>query len=306
MIDKMEYVQAATLVKVAEKKLLNSSKLMRMIDANTALDILKILSETDYSKSMVGVVREEDYEEILSNEIKKVYSFAKTLAKKHTEIVDILALKYEFQNLKLKIKAEMQNKNVDESFVKLADINLEKEYKRAKEVLDKTGDITKAVIELDKLYYQKLKVECENTGLEIFSKYYNLLINSYNLLTFLRLKNQNRSIKYASSCIFDNDELLDIYEKDSYIDDLKKMFDNKKMWEKYSKTGKISVIEKELDNLVMSLIKEYKDVNYGIEPIITYILAKEYEMKAIRLIMTGKINKIDTNIIKERMREIYV
>lgn len=306
MIDKMEYVQAAALVKVAEKKMLNSPKLMRMIDANTALDILKILSETDYSKSMAGVVREEDYEEILSNEIKKVYSFARQLAKKHTEIVDILALKYEFQNLKLRLKAKLKNKNVDKYTVKLSNINLESEYKSAKEVFDKTDDITQAVISLDKMYYEKLKKECESTKLEIFSKYYNLLINSYNLLTFLRLKNQKRSIKYANKCIFENESLLNIYEKDSYIEDLKKMFDNKKMWEKYEKTGKISVIEKELDNCVMYLIKEYKDVNYGIEPIVTYILAKEYEMKAIRLIMTGKINKIDTNIIKERMREIYV
>lgn len=53
-------------------------------------------------------------------------------------------------------------------------------------------------------------------------------------------------------------------------------------------------------------MKEYKNVNYGIEPVITYIIAKEYEIKAIRLIMTGKINKIDTTVIKERMRDIYV
>ncbi|WP_068268515.1 V-type ATPase subunit [Caviibacter abscessus] len=306
MIDKMEYVQAAALVKVAEKKLLNSAKLMRMIDANTALDILKILSETDYSKSMAGVVKEEDYEEILSNEIKKVYSFARTLAKKHQEIVDILALKYEFQNLKLRLKASMKNKNVDQYFVKLSNIDLENEYKKAYEMLEKTNDISQAVIYIDKMYYEKLKIECEKTGLEIFSKYYNLLIDSYNLLTFLRLKNQNRSIKYANYCIFDNEALLNIYEKDSYMEDLRKMFDDKSMWEKFAKTGKISVIEKELDNLQISLIKQYKDVNYGVEPIITYILAKEYEMKAIRLIMTGKINKINTNIIKERMREIYV
>lgn len=306
MIDKMEYVQAAALVKVSEKKLLSMSKLMRMIDANTALDILKILSETDYSKSMAGVVREEDFEEILSNETKRAYLFAKELVKDHDEILKILALKYEFQNLKIRLKGEITNKTISEKIINLAYIDLEKEYKQALNEYEKTNDVQKAVVSLDKLYFEKLKKMCIATGLEILNKYYNLSINSYNLLTFLRLKNQKRDINYASSCIFDNEELLDIYEKDSYIDDLKKMFDNKKMWDMYSKFAKISHLEKELDNLLINTMKEYKTVNYGIEPVITYIIAKEYEIKAIRLIMTGKINKIDTTVIKERMRDIYV
>lgn len=306
MIDKMEYVQAAALVKVSEKKLLSMSKLMRMIDANTALDILKILSETDYSKSMAGVVREEDFEEILSNETKRAYLFAKELVKDHSEILQILALKYEFQNLKIRLKGEITNKTISEKIINLAYIDLEKEYKQALNEYEKTNDVQKAFVSLDKLYFEKLKKMCSATGLEILNKYYNLSINSYNLLTFLRLKNQKRDINYASSCIFDNEELLDIYEKDSYIDDLKKMFDNKKMWDMYSKFAKISHLEKELDNLLINTMKEYKNVNYGIEPVITYIIAKEYEIKAIRLIMTGKINKIDTTVIKERMRDIYV
>ena len=306
MIDKMEYIQAAALVKVSEKKLLSMSTLTRMIDANTAFDILKILSETDYSKSMAFVVREEDFEKILSNETKRAYLFAKELVKDHDEILKILALKYEFQNLKIRLKGEIINKQINDKIIKLAHIDLEKEYKLAINEYEKTNDIQKAVVFLDRLYFEKLKKMCSSTGLEILYNYYNLLINSYNLVTFLRLKNQKRDINYASYCIFDNEELLNIYEKDSYIDDLKKMFDNKKMWDMYSKFAKISHLEKELDNLLINTMKEYKNVNYGIEPVITYIIAKEYEIKAIRLIMTGKINKIDTTVIKERMRDIYV
>ena len=306
MIDKMEYIQAAALVKVSEKKLLSMSTLTRMIDANTAFDILKILSETDYSKSMAFVVREEDFEKILSNETKRAYLFAKELVKDHDEILQILALKYEFQNLKIRLKGEIINKQINDKIIKLAHIDLEKEYKLAINEYEKTNDIQKAVVFLDRLYFEKLKKMCSSTGLEILYNYYNLLINSYNLVTFLRLKNQKRDINYASYCIFDNEELLNIYEKDSYIDDLKKMFDNKKMWDMYLKFAKISYIEKELDNLLINEMKKYKNVNYGIEPIITYIIAKEYEIKAIRLIMTAKINKIDITVIKERMRDIYV
>ena len=110
-----------------------------------------------------------------------------------------------------------------------------------------------------------------------------------------------------SSVYFFDDDLLRIYEQDSnYIASLEKYFDDKNMWSLYQKDQKISVIEKVLENKVVELIRKYKNINYGIEPVITYILAKEYEMKAIRLIMTGKINKIPNEVIKERLREIYV
>lgn len=305
MIDKMQYIQQAALVKVREKKLLNHSRLIRMIEANTALDILKILSETDYSNSMVSVSKEQDYEQILSSELKKVYNFARELSKNNREIVDILALKYAFQDLKLKLKADILSKDV--KFIDISDINLEKEYIKAKEIYEKTNDIQEAVIDLDKSYFKRLKELKDMIGEKITDSYYDLVLSSYNLLTFLRLKNQNRSYKYAEKCLIDAEELLKIYETSAnYIDSLKKIYDDKKMWDEYLKTNKIADIEKHLENKIVNLITQYKNVNYGIEPIITYVLAKEFEIKAIRLIMTGKINKIPQDIIKERLRDIYV
>ncbi len=56
----------------------------------------------------------------------------------------------------------------------------------------------------------------------------------------------------------------------------------------------------------MDHAKEAKRVNFGPEPIIAYIIAKETEIKIIRIIMVGKINKVATEVIRERLRELYV
>ena len=302
MINNMDYIQAAALVKIEEKKMLNKAKINRMIESNTALDILKILSETDYSKSMVGVTKEEDYENILSNELKRVYSYADELVKSNKEVLEVFKLKYDFQNLKQQLKYEVKNGNVEE-----IDEKYRKDYQQALSEYEKSNDIQIAVIILDKLYFKRLKTLCKKINLDILNKYCDIVLKSYNLLTFIRLKNQKRSYKYASFCLIDSEELLNIYENDAnYISSLEKFYDDKNLWNKFSKTSKISTIEKELENKVISLIKEYKNVNYGIETIIAYIIAKEYEIKAIRLIMTAKINKIPVEIIKERMRDIYV
>ncbi|MFG5918781.1 V-type ATPase subunit [Sneathia vaginalis] len=302
MIDRMNYVQTAARVKVKEKKLLNKAKLNRMIDADSALDILKILSETDYSKSMAGVSDNNSFEEILKNESERVYKFATDVAKDCQDCVKVFKLKGIFQNLKLTLKNKIKGESVEE-----IDEEYLGEYDLAMKEYEKNKDVQAAVILLDRLYFERLEKLCKKLDLEILNEYFKLSLNSYNLLTFLRLKNQKRSYKYAKFCIFFDDDLLRIYEQDSnYIASLEKYFDDKNMWSLYQKDQKISVVEKVLENKVVELIRKYKNINYGIEPVITYILAKEYEMKAIRLIMTGKINKIPNEVIKERLREIYV
>ncbi|MDK2799758.1 MAG: V/A-type H+/Na+-transporting ATPase subunit [Clostridiales bacterium] len=45
---------------------------------------------------------------------------------------------------------------------------------------------------------------------------------------------------------------------------------------------------------------------FGIEPLVAYLMAKENEIKIVRIIMVGKINNISNEIIRERLREAYV
>lgn len=302
MIDKMNYIQTAARVKVEEKKLLNKAKLNRMIESNTAQEALKILGETDYIKSMIGITQEQDFYKILQNEKETVYKFAKEIAKDGILCVEILELKTVFQHLKKTLKFEIKDKKtfeIDNKYVQ--------EYTLAMKEYEKTNDVEMAMVLLDKLYFKKLKELCDKLGLDILNEYCDILIKSYNLLTFLRLKNQKRTYKYAQKCLINDENLLKIYEQDSnYIQTLEKYFDDKMLWATYAKYKSIASIEKYLDNLIVKLIIKYKNINYGLEPVVTYVLAKEYEMSAIRLILTGKINKIPNDIIKERLREIYV
>ncbi|HEX30202.1 TPA: V-type ATP synthase subunit C, partial [Candidatus Poribacteria bacterium] len=53
-------------------------------------------------------------------------------------------------------------------------------------------------------------------------------------------------------------------------------------------------------------IRPAKYVAFGIEPLIAYLIAKEHEVKLIRIIMIGKINQLSMDSISERLREPYV
>lgn len=56
----------------------------------------------------------------------------------------------------------------------------------------------------------------------------------------------------------------------------------------------------------MNMMRDAKIIPFGVEPVIAYIYAKETEIKIIRIIMVGKLNNIAAEVIRERLRDIYV
>ena len=56
----------------------------------------------------------------------------------------------------------------------------------------------------------------------------------------------------------------------------------------------------------MRHIMKAKYKSFGPEPILAYIYAKETELKALHIIMTGKTNKTDDEAIRGRLKLLYV
>ena len=67
-----------------------------------------------------------------------------------------------------------------------------------------------------------------------------------------------------------------------------------------------TVFERLCDNFIMRFIREAKYRSLTMEPMAAYIYARETEVKTVRIIMSGKLNDIDADIIKERLRDAYV
>lgn len=65
-------------------------------------------------------------------------------------------------------------------------------------------------------------------------------------------------------------------------------------------------LEKLIDDLLTTHLKKAKYISLGIEPIITYLLAKEMEVKNIHIIIVSKINNLPEEKIRQRLRETYV
>lgn len=310
-MNRFDYIMPVSLVKIQEKKLLSEQKLLRILETGSSKEILKTLSETDYSNSMLGINNVLDYEEILINEIKRVFKFARELAKKEQGIVDLIALKYEYQNIKLLLKNKLSSSNNDLTKYLLETGILDKKLLNENmKIAEKEKDALNLAITVDKMYLKHLSEMAKRLEYDIFIKYSKIIVDSYNILSFLRLKRMNKNIDYVENVFseygsFTKEELIKLFTQEAYIKEFKKYYSSK-IWDDFEKNKDISEIEKMFENMIIDLAIEYKNVNIGPEPIFTYIIAKEYEIKALRLIISSKINSIDIDTVKNRLRGLYV
>ena len=67
-----------------------------------------------------------------------------------------------------------------------------------------------------------------------------------------------------------------------------------------------SAFERWCDNKIIQTISPQKYKAFTIGPVVAYVLARQNEIKTVRIILSGKLNDLPDDSIRERVREMYV
>ena len=67
-----------------------------------------------------------------------------------------------------------------------------------------------------------------------------------------------------------------------------------------------SAFERWCDNRMIQSLKPQKYESFSVGPLLAYLVARENEIKTVRIILTGKQNDFPEEAIRERVREMYV
>ena len=67
-----------------------------------------------------------------------------------------------------------------------------------------------------------------------------------------------------------------------------------------------SAFERWCDDQIMETIRPQLYNSFSLGPLVAYVLARENEIKTVRIILTGKRNDLPEEFIRERVREMYV
>ncbi|MBU3090613.1 V-type ATP synthase subunit C [Clostridium sp. CM028] len=332
-MNNMDFTQAVARLRVLEKRLLSKVKIERMIDSSSADEVLKILKETEYASLMGNVKRAEDYNILLKDELNRVYSLMYEVSP-YPSIVDIMSLKYDYHNIKVLLKGRTLDKDFSHMLIPAGTVNIEElkfymttmEYKKldpnmreaiieVEKVYKELNDPQKIDIILDRYMYVDMLARAEETKIDFIIEYVKKSIDFSNIKSIIRLKKQQKDVNFFKEVILIGGDISSDVLLTAFSDPIENMatkFSSSKYGEvvrigleEYIKTGKLSSLEKLSENYIMEKLRAAKYVTFGPEPIFAYIAAKETEIKIIRIITVGKLNNVDTTIIRERMREVY-
>lgn len=68
----------------------------------------------------------------------------------------------------------------------------------------------------------------------------------------------------------------------------------------------VTAFEKWCDNRLMGHVQRAKYIGLGVEPLIAYYIAKEAEIKTVRIVLYCKRQNLPADAIRERVRRLYV
>ena len=341
--DQEEYAFANGIIKKLEKGLLNKDILDRMIKSSDAVSALKILTESDLNDYSFDLNNPADFEHSLNQELLHTYDIIKNISKVSTFnfLYFTFASKYDFHNIKILIKSKYLKKDIsNELFSPIGTIDIEKlnlaikdekyedipnsfeflikktfsEYSKFKdpEIIDFILDKERYIMIFNKIKEVEI-IETEELFLRRFIK---INIDLNNIISCIRAKIRGERKSFAKEFIipegdFKIENIVEIYDSplSSWFEKLIHT-DYKDIVELgvnyFQKNNSLMELEKLRDNFILNFSKIGKYVTFGIEPLVGFITAKENDIKNIRIILSGKLNKLSPDQIKERVRDTYV
>jgi V/A-type H+-transporting ATPase subunit C len=60
------------------------------------------------------------------------------------------------------------------------------------------------------------------------------------------------------------------------------------------------------DNMVVEYLRRARLVSIGAEPVIAYVMGREAEVMAVRTLLIGKLSGLSSEVLRRRMRDLYV
>lgn len=328
MIKQDAYLCLSAMLRAREPMMLSAERARRMLDAPSFEESAKVLTDCGYEDmSQMSAAQIED---ALAARRSAIFSEMARLAP-DVAVVDLFRMKYDYHNAKVLVKAEAMGSDpgrllsdsgrvpveklraafAESRFVELPGA-LGHALEEARATLGRTANPQLSDFVLDSACFQELRDIARESGSPFLEKYVQALIDSTNLKSAVRAFRMGKDAAFLASVILPGGGVS--AERIGAAGDreaLGALFANTK-FEKAAalgaaaaEGGSLTAFERACDNAVAEVLSEAKLVGFGCEPLAAYLAAVEGELTAARMILTGRLAGIDSEVIRERMRDLY-
>lgn len=329
-----DFIFADAMVRSVEKNLIGRDRLETIIDSKKLADAMKLLYELGYGDESGDQLKPEQFEKLLTKELVRAYSFILGIAPAAEDFHTFL-YPYDYHNIKVLLKAEFLQSNADEFLIDIGTIansqlaamvherdlaGMTPAMRAAiNEVLDvfaRTQDPQYIDFILDRACFRDMSQAALESGSDFLQDYVALLIDTINLRIFARMRQMWKSWDFCNQVLIDGgriqmkvffagyDEPYEQFAEKLVAYGLKSVMETGGAM--LREKGKFSALERMCDNSIMQFAKEAKYVAFGIEPLAAYLIAKECEIRNVRIAMTGILQGLPREIMAERLRDTYV
>ncbi len=325
------YAFATGRIRALEAKLLNRAHYQRLLDAADASEAWRAVAEVGYSGAAERKL--DEYEDVLTDELRELYALVTALSPAPERIL-WLQRRYDFHHVKVYLKAKLLGEDPTEGVFdgvgtispKLIEVSvntgvwgeLPPELAETGERALRAYESTRQAQTIDTVVDQGLfrYLQTATAGHPFAETLVAMWADLLNLKSLVRAKLMGKDRAFAQRVLvpggsLDDSRLLALMDAaiETWADELRHTPYSDVLGRglaSLTERRSLALFERLSDDFVTDFLKRAKLALYGAEPLCAYVLAKETELKNMRILLVGKLNGLSKEILEERLREPYV
>ncbi len=324
-----DYLFISTRLRSLENRMLTHERMERMLEARSNEDAAKVLTECGYEG--LEPLTAQGLEQSLAQNRATTFSELASLSP-NPKIVDVFRMKYDYHNAKALVKCGATGQDPGRLLIdagrypaaKLQDALRRGEYGelsqalargvvQATDTLSATGDPQRSDFVLDRAYYAEMLTAARESGSEYLEGYIRLMIDAANLKSAVRTQRMHKDLEFLNAVIMDGGNVSrnSIATAVTTGANLESVFTGQlqqaaALGDKAVKGGAQTAFERACDNALNAYLQSSRMTPFGDCVLVAYAAAKENEISAARIILSGRLSGVPAPSIRERLREAYV
>lgn len=319
-----EYSFAVAQVRTLEEKMFNLAFFTEMANADGIDNVIEMLNGTEYA--IAASANFEDIEQMLHSRRTEARDLLKHLVTDE-KIVEFIMARSDFINMRLAIRRLVLEKPLGTDYCDYGNIPIE-EFEQVFEQEDystlpvylqegveagvlgyyKNKNVRDIDIAIDKAEAHFQLENAKNIGSIFLVELQKMYIDLSNIRTMLRIK-------------FTESEDMDVFMPGGYLEAARLIqcidIGYETMSQAFLTTpyghiveASVSYLQKEqsflkleaaCDEHLLGFLRTTREITAGYQPIIAYMLAKELEIRMVRMVLTAKRNSLEPGLILDRL-----
>lgn len=318
-----DYVYADARIRCAELSLIDKAAMDTVIAAKDSSEAMDLLLEKGY-----GDGEERNPDAMFTLERKKLWELIDELVT-DKEALNVFRYPADYNNLKAAIKESVMDSDYPGIYIEESTIDPDVMKKAVKErnynelpgemsftardahdVYLRTLDGQMCDVIVDRACLEAMLRSAKENGDDFVCEYARLFAASSTVKTAVRAAITKKDREFLETALCDSEDLNIDALKTAALNGLESVCaflggtDYAEAVPELRRS--VTAFERWCDNHIIEEMRSQLYNSFGIGPIAAYIIAKETEMKSLRIILSAKENGFSEEMIRERVRETYV